>query len=148
MNKLLFLLCLFGMHGFGVNYAAATVFVENLDMAPKVQVRDKEFLKTIGIIATTKEVNEVNQVTGEKYEAGLWVSLTSFRAPDYEDIYLELLLVDANTKLVLAIENPFVDGENLVSYTVYSGYSLVVTVAMQVSKGAKIEYYRVVFSNI
>lgn len=117
--------------------AVATVFAGG-DSPPQIQVKGADFLKSIGVVATTTRLNHAE-------ESDLKVSFTSSEAENYEDIFVELLLLDTEGTILVSVETPFVNGDHTVSYIVPRGYSLVVSIAMPVSEAT--EYYKVSFIN-
>lgn len=131
-----FLFCFLIVSSFWVNNAMATVFAGNRE-APRVQIKEADFLKAIGVVAATSKVSD-------KPNSDLKVSFTSSQILRYTDIFVELLLLDSGNQILLTVEAPFVNAGHTVSYIVPNGYSLVVSIAMPVSE--ETEYYKVTFS--
>ncbi len=137
MIKKCFLICFLAVSTFGKGDAVAAVFAGDRE-SRQVQIKGTDFLKSIGVVAIESKV-------GDKGEPDLEVSFTSSEIPKYTDIFVELLLLDSENQILLAVEAPFVNAEHSVSYVVPHGYFLVVSIAMPVSE--KTEYYKVTFGS-
>jgi hypothetical protein len=104
--------------------------VDILDQKP-------EFLKKFGLAVDTRNVDD--EVNGP----GIKVTFTSFKIPEFNNYYIELLFLDSNNQLLLVIEKPFVNTKHTSSYILPSEYKLIVAVLTQVHGDSK--YYRVSF---
>lgn len=122
---------------FWVGDAVATVFADG-DRPPQVQEKDVSFLESLGIVAVTSRL-------GHGRTSDLRVSFTSSETEKYADTFVELLLLDAESQVLLVVEAPFVNGDHTVSYVVPRGYSVIVSIAKPLSEDT--EYYKVSFIN-
>lgn len=122
---------------FWVGDAVATVFAGG-DGPPQVQEKDVGFLESLGIVASTSRL-------GHERKSDLRVSFTSSETEKYADTFVELLLLDAESQVLLVVEAPFVNGDHTVSYVVPRGYSVIVSIAKPLSEDT--EYYKVSFIN-
>lgn len=137
MTNNYFVICFLAIFFFYSGGAVATVFAGGED-PPKVQVKDADFLKSIGVVATTRKIEHAG-------EFDLKISFKSSETEEYEEIFVELLLIDGDGEILMTVETPFVNGDHTVSYIVPRRYSLVVSIAMPLNEDT--EYYKVSFSN-
>jgi len=149
MSRYVFLTCFLAAFSFWIGYAHATTFAREYK---SMQIKDAEFLKSIGIAASTTKIDDycTSSEDVEKCKSAVKVSFVVSEKYDHMAVLAELLLGEPNKEWFLAVEEPFVNGGRY-TYVLFGGYSLIVALRIQFGKG---EYgytdfndYKVTFSN-
>lgn len=105
----------------------------------EIHLEEPGFLKKFGLVSSSEKEFD------DQRRAYVVVKFDAFKEPSSDDFLIELLLLDSDGRVMLAIENPFPEGQSKSRYVISPGCSLLVSIANNLKSDTT--YHKVIFSS-